>query len=140
MWRSRISSRFTHASNELTQFDLFLPDRSPAEFFSKSWIVQLPQDSSEEMRRLMIILTLSALDRWLNALPDAPTDDAGVRALRHMTLLDEVHVVLKTKLTALANLVRMSRSKGGVVLLASQSPDDFEGACAVVEYQWETFR
>ena len=126
--RERGPDELTSTLNELTQFDLFLPDRAPADFFAKSWIVQLPQDSSEEMRRLIINLTLNALDRWLNALPDAPTDDTGVRALRHITLLDEAHVILKSKLPALANLVRMSRSKGGVVLLVSQSPDDFEGA------------
>ena len=126
--RGRGSDELTSTLNELTQFNLFVPDRSPADFFSKSWIILLPQDSSEEMRRLIINLTLNALDRWLNALPDAPTDDSGVRALRHVTLLDEAHVILKTRLPALANLVRMSRSKGGVALLASQSPDDFEGA------------
>ena len=113
--------------NELTQFDLFVPDRPPEDFFSRSWIIRLPQDGSAEMRRLIINLTLNALDRWLNAQPDAPAE-AGVRALRHVTLLDEAHVVLRTKLPALANLVRLSRSKGGVVMLASQSPDDFEGA------------
>ena len=126
--RGRGPDELTSTLNELTQFSLFLPDRSPADFFSRSWIILLPQDSSEEMRRLIINLTLNALDRWLNALPDAPTDDSGVRALRHVTLLDEAHVILRTRLPALANLVRMSRSKGGVVLLASQSPDDFEGA------------
>ena len=126
--RGRGADELTSTLNELTQFDLFLPGRSPAEFFARSWIILLPQDSSEEMRRLIINLTLNALDRWLNALPDAPTDDDGVRALRHTTLLDEAHVTLRTKLPALGNLVRMSRSKGGVVMLASQSPDDFEGA------------
>ena len=126
--RGRGPDELASTLNELTQFSLFLPNRSPADFFSKSWIILLPQDSSEEMRRMIINLTLNALDRWLNALPDAPTDGSGVRALRHVILLDEAHVILRTKLPALANLVRMSRSKGGVVLLASQSPDDFEGA------------
>ena len=126
--RRRKPDELTATFNELTQFDLFAPTGAPAEFFSKSWVVQLPQDSSEEMRRLIINLTLNALDRWLNAQPDAPTDAEGVRALRHVTLLDEAHIILKTKLPALENLVRMSRSKGGVLILASQSPDDFEGA------------
>ena len=126
--RGRGPDELTSTLNELTQFSLFSPDRSPADFFSGSWIILLPQDSSEEMRRMIINLTLNALDRWLNALPDAPTDGSGVRALRHVTLLDEAHVILRTRLPALTNLVRMSRSKGGVVLLASQSPDDFEGA------------
>ena len=126
--RGRGPDELTSTLNELTQFDLFIPDRSPADFFSRSWIILLPQDSSEEMRRLIMNLTLNALDKWLNAQPDAPTDGEGARSLRHLTLLDEAHVVLKTRLPALANLVRMSRSKGGVVVLASQSPDDFEGA------------
>ena len=125
--KGRGPDEMTATMNELTQFALFSPDNPPADFFSKSWIILLPQDGSEEMRRLIINLTLNALDRWLNALPDAPTD-SGFRALRRVTLLDEAHVVLKTRLPALANLVRMSRSKGGVVLLASQSPDDFEGS------------
>ena len=126
--RERKPDELTATLNELTQFDLFLPSRVPDDFFSRSWIIRLPQDSSEEMRRLIINLTLNALDRWLNAQADAPTDEKGVRALRHVTLLDEAHVILRTKLPALANLVRMSRSKGGVVMLVSQSPDDFEGA------------
>ncbi|MDE0011487.1 MAG: DndE family protein [Candidatus Poribacteria bacterium] len=125
--RRRKPDELTATLNELTQFKLFVPNCPPDEFFAKSWIVQLPQDSSEELRRLIINLTLSALDRWLNSQLDAPTDDKGIRALRQVTLLDEAHVVLRTKLPALANLVRMSRSKGGVIMLASQSPDDFEG-------------
>lgn len=124
--RSRAPDELTATLNELTQFDLFAPTNTPAAFFAKSWIIQLPQDGSEEMRRLIINLTLNALDRWLNAQPDAPIGSSGVRALRHVTLLDEAHVILRTKLPALGNLVRMSRSKGGVLLLASQSPDDFE--------------
>ena len=53
---------------------------------------------------------------------------SGTRDLRHLTMLDEAHVILSTKLPALGNLVRMSRSKGGTLMLISQSPDDFEGA------------
>ena len=124
--RGRKSDEMTATLNELTQFTLFKPELSPAEFFARSWIIHLPQDGSMEMRRLIINLTLDALDRWINSQPDAPTDERGVRALRHITMLDEAHVVLSTKLPALGNLVRMSRSKGGSVMLISQSPDDFE--------------
>lgn len=126
--RGRRPDELSATLNELTQFGLFEPILSPTEFFGRSWVIQLPQDASEEMRRLIINLTLDALDRWLNAQPDAPMDEQGIRALRHATLLDEAHVILETRLPALANLVRMSRSKGGVVMLVSQSPDDFEGA------------
>ena len=126
--RDRKPDELTALLDELTRFELFMPTEAPADFFSRSWIVQLPQDDSEETRRLIVNLTLNALDRWLNGLPDAPVDAEGRRAVRHVTLLDEAHIILRTRLPALANLVRMSRSKGGVLLLASQSPDDFEGA------------
>ena len=125
--RGRKFDELTATMNELTQFSLFKPDLSPAAFFGRSWIIQLPQDGSAEMRRLIINLTLDALDRWINSQPDAPTDDQGTRDLRHLTMLDEAHVILSTRLPALANLVRMSRSKGGTLMLVSQSPDDFEG-------------
>ena len=124
--RNRRPDELTATLNELTQFSLFDPRMRPEDFFSRSWIVRLPQDSTAEVRRLIINLTLDALDRWLNSQEDAPEVD-GRRALRHVCMLDEAHVVLATKLPALSNLIRMSRSKGGVIMLVSQSPDDFEG-------------
>lgn len=111
---------------QLTRFVLFEPKLSHSEFFRRSWVVSLPPDTSAEVRKLVINLCLDALDRWINSLPDAPVID-GRRALRHLTFLDEAHVILNTGLPALNNLVRMSRSKGGVVALISQSPNDFEG-------------
>ena len=124
--RSRKPDELTATLNELTQFTLFEPELTPTEFFSRTWLIRLPQDASAEMRRLIINLALDALDRWINSQPDAPTDERGIRALRHFTMLDEAHVILSTRLIALTNLVRMSRSKGGAIMLVSQSPDDFE--------------
>ncbi len=124
--RNRRPDELTATLNELNQFSLFDPQMRPEEFFSRSWIIRLPQDSTAEVRRLIINLTLDALDRWLNSQEDAPEVD-GRRALRHVCMLDEAHVILATKLPALTNLIRMSRSKGGVIMLVSQSPDDFEG-------------
>ena len=45
----------------------------------------------------------------------------------HIALVDEAHLILASRLPAFGNQVRMSRSKGGVVVLVSQSPNDFEG-------------
>jgi hypothetical protein len=123
--RGRKPDELAATLNELNQFKLFEPSLSPKEFFEKSWVIRLPQDGTQEVRRLIINLTLDALDRWLNSQTDAPMVD-GRRGLRHVCLLDEAHVILSTKLPALGNLVRMSRSKGGVIALVSQSPDDFE--------------
>ena len=117
----------TATLSELTKFNLFeATNDSPLEFFSKSWIINLPQNSSKETKRMVINLTLNTLDSWLNSLKDSPVDDQQFRSLRHLTFLDEAHVILSSKLPALNNLIRMSRSKGGVIMLASQSPDDFD--------------
>ena len=124
--RNRKADELTATLNELTQFTLFSSDMAPSEFFSRSWIIKLPQDGTLEVRRLVINLTLDALDRWLNSQPDSLVVE-GRRALRHVCLLDEAHVILSTRLPALTNLMRMSRSKGGMIMLVSQSPDDFEG-------------
>jgi DNA sulfur modification protein DndE len=76
------------------------------------------------VKRLVVNLTLDALDRWLNSLPEAQIV-GGHRGLRHLCMIDEAHQILETKLPALGNIVRMSRSKGGIVMLISQSPNDF---------------
>ena len=122
----RKSDEMLATLNELTSFTLFEPRMSPADFFASSWIISLPPATPEIVRRLVINLTLDALDRWLNSLPEAPIVE-GHRALRHVCMIDEAHQILGTKLPALENLVRMSRSKGGVVMLVSQSPNDFTG-------------
>ena len=72
-------------------------------------------------------LLLDALDSYLNSAPEAPTDGQGNRALRIMCVVDEAHRILGTKLPGLSSLIRQSRSKGGAIMLISQSPDDFSG-------------
>ncbi|HZI08207.1 MAG TPA: hypothetical protein VEZ71_29575, partial [Archangium sp.] len=54
-------------------------------------------------------------------------DSGRHRALRVVLGLDEAHKVLREyQPTSLTSLVRESRSKGGVVVFMSQSPDDFD--------------
>jgi hypothetical protein len=124
--RQRKPDELTATLNELIQFSLFEPQLPPADFFRRSWIINLLPETPADVRRLVINLTLDALDRWLNSLPEAPLVE-GRRSLRHVSLVDEAHVILESGLPALGNLIRMSRSKGGIVMLASQSPNDFEG-------------
>ena len=115
------------AIQEICRFPLFEPTYSPAEFFQRSWIIKLPPNVAEDSRTIVVNLVLDALDQYLNSLPDSESSADGSRGLRILCMVDEAHQVLGTKLPSLANLIRMSRSKGGAVMLISQSPDDFSG-------------
>ncbi|MEJ5232943.1 MAG: DUF87 domain-containing protein [Geminicoccaceae bacterium] len=112
---------------DICRFELFAPELPPAAFFARSWVVRIGQDLPDLVRSVVVTLVTDALDRWLNSRPDAPVDADGNRALRIVAVIDEAHRVLGRKLPGLSNLVRLSRSKGGMVWLVSQSPDDFEG-------------
>jgi hypothetical protein len=113
--------------NDLCRLPLFSPEMDPKTFFSRSWIIRLTQDLPDLVRICVVTLVTDALDRYLNSLPDAPTDPEGNRALRILCVIDEAHRILGSKLPGLSGLIRLSRSKGGAVMLISQSPDDFAG-------------
>ena len=113
--------------NDLCRLPLFKPDLLPEEFFQRSWVVDLSGGISEDIRVIVINLILDALDQYLSNRADAPTGADGSRALRVICMIDEAHQILGKKLPSLSRLVRMSRSKGGAVMLVSQSPDDFSG-------------
>ena len=112
---------------ELCRFPLFEPKFDPASFFEQSWVIKLPPNVADDSRTIVVNLVLDALDHHLNGLVDAETSVDGSRGLRIVCLVDEAHRILGTKLPALSNMIRMSRSKGGAVMLISQSPDDFSG-------------
>ncbi|MAP18047.1 MAG: hypothetical protein CL626_03185 [Aurantimonas sp.] len=117
----------TASMEELCRFPLFKPMLSPAEFFQKSWIIKLPPNVPEDSRTIVVNLLLDALDQYLNSLVDAASSSDGARGLRIICMIDEAHQILSTKLPSLSRLIRMSRSKGGAIMLVSQSPDDFSG-------------
>lgn len=117
----------TASMEELCRFPLFQPKLSPAEFFQKSWIIKLPPNVPEDSRTIVVNLLLDALDQYLNGLVDAESSVDGARGLRIVCMVDEAHQILSTKLPSLSRLIRMSRSKGGAIMLVSQSPDDFSG-------------
>lgn len=117
----------TSTMQEICRFPLFKPTYSPAEFFQQSWIIKLPPNVAEDSRTMVVNLVLDALDQHLNSLPDAETSADGARGLRILCMIDEAHQILGSKLPSLSNLIRMSRSKGGAVMMISQSPDDFSG-------------
>jgi len=113
------------AINDLCRFPLFEPMMSPTDFFRQSWIINLPASVPEATQTMTVNLLLDALDRHLNGQIDSEMDADGNRALRVLCMVDEAHRILGTKLPSLSSLVRQSRSKGGMVMLISQSPDNF---------------
>lgn len=115
------------ALNDLCRFPLFEPMLSPKDFFRQSWVISLPSSVPETTQTMVVNLLLDALDRHLNGQPDSERDENGNRALRMLCMVDEAHRILGTKLPSLSSLIRQSRSKGGMVMLISQSPDDFVG-------------
>ena len=111
---------------DVCRFSIFEPTYDAETFFSKSWMVKLPPNIPADIRSIVVNLTLDALDRYLNSLPDTSVSESdGSRRLRILCVVDEAHYVLKTKLPSLSTLVRLSRSKGSSIMLISQSPDDF---------------
>ena len=112
---------------EICRFPLFEPTDDPSDFFQKSWIIKLPPNVAEDSRTIVVNLILDALDQYLNSLVDAESSADGARVLRILCMVDEAHQILGSKLPSLSNLIRMSRSKGGAIMLISQSPDDFSG-------------
>jgi DNA sulfur modification protein DndE len=104
---------------------LFLPELSPEDFFSRSWLIDL-HTSVDTQAKLAVFLILDAAKRYFMSLPDAPVDENGCRAYRAIIAIDEARRVLGYRHPSLSNLIRLARSKGVAVWLLSQSPDDFD--------------
>ena len=113
--------------NELTSMNCFVPQYSPAEFFSRSWVISLKAITSEELKRLVILLILDSLKAFMLTQDEARLT-GGFRNLRHILVVDEARRILaEKKYQSLVDLVRAGRSKGAVVMLLSQDPSDFDG-------------
>jgi hypothetical protein len=112
--------------NELCQYKLFEPEMSPAEFFGQSWILTFG-GAPAESRRLSVFLLFDALHRYLQTLPESPMDAENHRAIRMAIAVDEARPLLDAKHDGLSKMVRLHRSHGLTVFMASQSPDDYAG-------------
>ena len=112
--------------NELCQYQLFEPTLSPKEFFKKSWIIAFG-NAPAESRKLAMFLLFDALHRYLQTLPEAPMDTEHHRAIRIAVAIDEARPLLDAKHDGLSKMVRLHRSHGLTVFMASQSPDDYAG-------------
>ncbi|HEX4796111.1 MAG TPA: DUF87 domain-containing protein [Humisphaera sp.] len=111
--------------NELTSLRLFEPTFSPAAFFGQRWVVGLG-GTPEEPKRLVMFLLLDALARHLKSLEDSRVDGRGYRSVRHLLIVDEAREILQYRHAALSTLIRKCAARGSVVMLLSQSPEDFD--------------
>jgi len=113
--------------NDLTERKIFLPEFSPSRFFSQSWIITFAH-AHETTKNLAAYLLLDALNTYMKRLDEAPKDGEGHRAIRMALAIDEARHILGSKHLALSDNIRLHRAKGLMVMLASQSPDDYDGA------------
>ena len=113
--------------SDLNEREIFVPSQSPQEFFSRSWIITFGT-AQPITKKLGAFLILDALNNFLRKSNAAPTDVDGNRALRLILAIDEAKTVLDAKHDALGTAMRLHRSKGLMVQLSSQSPDDYDGA------------
>jgi DNA sulfur modification protein DndE len=90
---SRKGNTLTETFQELTQWRLFDPRLSPADFFNRSWIIDV-HGAQETAQRLIVFLVLDALYAYFKALPDSAMDAQGHRALRLVLVVDEARRVL----------------------------------------------
>lgn len=115
------------AINDLTERSIFSPDLSPSSFFSRSWIITFAH-ARDTVKNLAAYMLLDSLNAYMKRLDEAAQDDRGHRAVRMALAIDEARHLLASRHKALSDNIRLHRSKGLLVALASQSPDDYDGA------------
>lgn len=77
------------------------------------------------LKELVAYLVIERLYKEMATMPDSPVTD-GRRTIRTILVIDEAHNYLSQKNIFLQRIIREGRSKGVVVFLASQSPNDFQ--------------
>ena len=95
--------------------------------YEKNIYVSLPEAMSEKLRQLCVFLTLKYLLSEFTAMDDTIPNDDRINPLRYVIVIDEAHVYLNNKnaRSILEQLLRVIRSKGVVVIMLSQSPEDY---------------
>jgi hypothetical protein len=112
---------------EFAEFRLFTgsENRGDVELLTRSHIIDLSR-LPDSMRKLAVFLTLDRVYTDVMGKADAPLDKEGNRQVRLIVVIDEAHNYLPCRQATLEKLVREGGSKGVVIMLMSQSPDDFD--------------
>jgi DNA sulfur modification protein DndE len=95
---------------------------------NKNIYLNLPQSLSDTLRQLCVFLTLNYVLEYFNGVSDTKPNDDKIKPLRYILAIDEAHVYLNNKNARkkLENLLRVIRSKGVVVIMLSQGPEDYK--------------
>lgn len=102
------------------------------------WILDLSRLGA--LRDFVAFVVLQFLAEAAQALPDTAFDPRlQARVLRGLVVVDEAHAYLSRRCAPLLRLVRMGRSKGIPVVLASQSLEDFRQHTELAELMPNTF-
>jgi DNA sulfur modification protein DndE len=117
--------------SDLTERTIFRPEMPPARFFEQSWIITFA-GAHDTQKNLAAYMLLDALNTFLKRTAEAPQDAEGHRAIRAVLAVDEARHLLASRHKALSDNIRLHRSKGLMVALASQSPDDYDGAGTII--------
>ena len=108
---------------------LFKPEENGGKkIYDYNIYLNLPQTLSDTLRQLCVFLTLNYLLEEFNACNDTIPVENKLKPLRYVIVIDEAHVYLRNKnaRTKLENLLRIIRSKGVVIIMLSQGPEDYK--------------
>lgn len=92
---------------------------------TQRWIVDIHELSG--LKEVTAFTLIEQLYREMRALGDSEIDaQTGLRHIRCVLVIDEAQYYLRAKNRFLQGLIREGRSKGFMVMLLCQSPDDFD--------------
>jgi len=112
---------------DLSDFDLFWKhgnDMPPIDRLSNRTIL-IDLHAMPVLKELVVYLVIERLYKEMSSLPDSPMKEQR-RTIRTILVIDEAHNYLGQKNIFLERIIREGRSKGVVVFLASQSPNDYQ--------------
>lgn len=90
----------------------------------KRWLVDVHELGG--LKEVAAFTLIEQLYREMRKLPDSAVDDStGMRHIRCVLAIDEAQYYLRAKNRFLQGIIREGRSKGFMVMLMCQSPDDF---------------
>ena len=119
---------------QLGEYGLFAEEDavSAGDFLRRRWVIDL--SGLQDLRDLVAFVLLSWVGRTVTSLGDAALGEGQWRSLRCVVAIDEAHHYIGRRCRPLLELLRVGRSKGVPVVLASQSLQDFKAFTELEEF------